>query len=231
MTKPPSPLASIALLVERELLAERRSWGWLASSMLLGLILVVLVGIGFFPEPAGESKTALTVVALWLGFLFAGTVGVSRNFAGERQLGAFEALLMLPLERWTIYLAKVANGLIFLLLTIAVMLLGGVVFANLRLGEELLGLFLIMLLAAIGFTAMATLIAALTSSLRGRDALLAIALFPPLIPLFLFAAGATRDLSLGSSIGEITQAMVSLLGIDALYLALGVWTFEKVVEA
>lgn len=228
---PPSSGAIFVLLIKRELLAERRSLGWLASSLLLGVILVALIGMGFSNEANTLEKSALTVATLWLAFLFAGAVGVSRNFGGERQMGALEALLMLPVERYVIFLAKVLSGLVFLFITMAVMLVGAVVFAGLRMDASLAGLAGVMALAAIGYIAMATLISAMTSSMRGRDALLSICLFPLLVPLFLMAVAATRALALGDALALDSPEILLLIAIDAVYLVIGIFTFEWAIEA
>ncbi|MCK6440672.1 MAG: heme exporter protein CcmB [Planctomycetes bacterium] len=224
-------IRTLDLLIRREAAIERRTLGWLASMGLLGVLGVIVLGLGFSPEPSGDVKSALSVAGLWLVFLFAGSVGMSRTFAQERESGALDGVMLLPIDPALLYLAKVMTGMVSLLLALAGMAAAAHIFMHLEVALVFGRLLPLFALAALGYVAAGTVIAAMTSSLRGRDALLAIALFPIVVPLFVLATSASRDVLLGTSLEAVWEELIMLAAFDALYLALGMLSFGKVLEA
>ena len=220
----------LALLLKREFLVERRTFAWAGSMGLLALQAVVILGLGFSGEGASETKTALATAALWLAFLFCGTAGMNRAFAQEREGAALTGVLLLPFDAALLYLAKVIASLAFLVAALAVIGVAAALFLALPVFDNAAALLPIIGLAALGYTAVGTLLAAMTSSLRGRDALLAIALLPIVVPLFVAATGAARDVMLGASLESVSDELLMLGAFDAIYLATGLLLFEKVLQ-
>jgi len=218
------------LLMRREFLAERRSLGWVGSAGLLAIQEVIILGFGFSSSANSPVRSGLAMAAVWLAFLFAGAVGIGRAYAGEAAGGAMTGVLLLPVSRGLIYLSKVCFGAIFLSAALLVMLASGRLF--LGFGPEVHSLPMLALvgLTAVGYLAPGMLVGAMTSRLRGRDAMLAVALLPLMIPLFLAATGAGQTIIGGGGFGEIASELTILGSFTCLYLAAGAALFGRVVE-
>ena len=81
------------------------------------------------------------------------------------------------------------------------------------------------------YVAAGTLIAALTSSLRGGEVVLRILLFPIMIPTVISALRAGEVIFIGDrSLRSALMALGSMLALGVVYLSLGFALFPKVVE-
>jgi len=223
--------AMLYLLMKREFLIERRTLGWAGSMGILALQCVVLAGLGFSRETLNDAKLSMSSAALWLIFLFSGSVGMNRAFAQEVDGGALSGLLTLPFERSLLYIAKALSGMIFLAVALVVMLLAAGVFMGLPIAGVWGELSIVFALTSFGYVAVGTLVASMTASRRGRDALLAIALLPLVVPLFLAATGATRKLMQGAELSALQSELTMLGAFGAIYFAIGLISFERVVES
>ncbi|MCB0832769.1 MAG: heme exporter protein CcmB, partial [Bacteroidetes bacterium] len=85
------------------------------SAMFVFAVLV-LVTFNFTMTPDKEQILQLGPGILWVAFTFAGTLGLNRAFAAESENGNFQALMMLPIDKSSIYLGKLFSGLLFMLL-------------------------------------------------------------------------------------------------------------------
>lgn len=250
-TTQPPPLRTWLTLVRREWLIERRSLAWLSAAGFLALQEVVVIGLAFSSEPASRTRTAMIAGALWLAFLFAGIAGSQRSFAQEYQDGALDGVLCQHGTRTPLFFAKVAVTSGLLAIVCLALMLGAAFFLSLELSAALLLLLPVMLAASIGYVAVTTLLAA---SLGGGQRLsgLSIGTLPLLVPLFLFATMATRDVALlfherallaasGGALEPLADALLRgcevvarplglLIALDAVYLGLGSVLFGKALE-
>ena len=122
---------------------------------------------------------------LWLAFLFTGTLGLAQLFEAERGNHCLEALLLSPMDRGALFLAKTAfNFILMVLVEIVVIPLFWILF-NLRSWDVIPNLFLVTLLGTVGFCVLGTLLSAVTLKARARELLLPLVLFPLMIPVIL----------------------------------------------
>ena len=68
---------------------------------------------------------------LWVALIFAGTLGMNRSLLREREHDCLHGLLLAPLDRGTIYLAKTAANFLFMVAAQVVLLPLFVFFFNL----------------------------------------------------------------------------------------------------
>ena len=87
-----------------------------------------------------------------------------------------------------------------------------------------------LLLASIGFAAVGTLFAAMVSSIRAREVLLPILLFPIIVPTIIAAVSGTREVLLDQELFRLFQWVRLLLAFDVIFLASCFLVFEYVVE-
>ncbi len=227
------------LLARKDLVIEMRGRDTLPPMLVFSLAVTLLLAFTL-PDtsrpstrivlPAGTASVADVLAGfIWVTVLFAGLVGFARSFEVERHEGAIDALLLVPLDRSGLYLAKAITNLMFI---VAVELFLFPVFAVLfpiGLGA---GVVAIALLVDIGFVAIGTLFAALAAQTRSRELMLPVLAFPVLVPVFIAAVELTSDLFLGRP----TRAVVSagwfgiLLAFDLIYMVVGTLAFEFVIE-
>lgn len=180
--------------------------------------------------PAGTASVADVLAGfLWVTILFAGLIGFARTFEIERDEGAIDALLLVPLDRSGIYLAKALANAAFIF-GVQIFLLPA--FALLFSAELGIRLGVVVLLADIGFVAVGTLFAALAAQTRSRELVLPILALPALVPIFIAAVELTSDLFAGKSLEAVaaTGWFGILVGFDVVFAAVGVLAFEYVLE-
>ena len=217
------------LLLWKDLLLELRRRESLLTMFFFGTLLLFVFHFSFdlAPDKVAEMAPAL----LWLAFLFTGTLGLAQLFNAERENHCLEALLLSPLDRGALFLAKTAFNLILMLLVeIVVIPLFWILF-NLHSWNLLPQIFLVSLLGTLGFCGLGTMMAAVTLRARARELLLPLVLFPLMIPVILATIRCMEAILRMGEFGEALPWLRLLLGFDVIFLTLGVLLFDHVIES
>ena len=223
-----SALGKAWAITRKDLMAELRGASTIVSMVLLGLLVVLVFNFG--TDPGAKDVTLVRSGVLWAAFLFAGIIAVGRSFATEKEAGCLDGLLLCPVDRAVIFLGKLIGNLILLFVTGLVILGFFTVLYNLSLGSSWAGLVLVIALASIGFGAVGTLFAAVGAGVRARDALLAVFIFPLLVPLIIAAAHVSTVLFDGGGLGGAGLWTWFLVVYDVVFLSVSFMTFDFVVE-
>ena len=177
-----------------------------------------------------ESVTVSPAV-LWVTALFAATIGLSRSFAVESAGEVMAGLLLAPVDRTAIYLAKVLSTFAVVAVVEAAAFLGLFLLFDPPEVWDPLALLGIAWLATAGFLGAGILFAAMTRHARsGGGTLLQILLLPLSIPLFIGGVQTSERLIRGLPLGDAAKWVPMLAAFGAIYLALGSVLFERVVE-
>ncbi|NOR90747.1 MAG: cytochrome C biogenesis protein [Anaerolineales bacterium] len=219
-------LRSIAAIVWKDLAAEFRSRE-LIGAMLVFAALVIII-FNFALELDIRTREAVTSGVLWVTFAFAGTLGLSRSMAIEKDRGCLDGLLLTPVDRSAIFFGKAIGNLFFMLIVEAIILPMYSVLYNVNLFQP--GLILVILLGSIGYTAVGTLLASMAVQARTRDVLLPILLFPVMIPLLLAAVKASNGFLQGFEMAEIMPWINVMIVYDVIFIAVAFMVFDFVVE-
>jgi heme exporter protein B len=221
-----SLLQATFAIVQKDLAAEFRSRE-LLSAMLVFSLLVILI-FNFALELDIKTRQSVTAGVLWTTFAFAGTLGLNRSMAVEKDRGCMDGLLLAPVDRSAIYFGKAISNLAFMLIVEAIVLPVYSVLYNVNLFRfDLIG---VILLGSIGYTAVGTLLAAMSVQTRTRDVLLPILLFPVVIPVLLSAVKASGGLLAGVEFSEIITPLNILIVYDVIFIAVAFMVFDYVVE-
>ncbi len=222
-------LRQTSWLLWKDLLLEMRRRESFLAMFFFGTLLLFVFHFAFdIPmERAAEMAPGL----LWLAFIFTGTLGLAQLFQPERDNHCLEALLLGPMDRAALYLAKVFfNLLLMILVELVVFPLFWVLF-NLRFWERIPALFLISLLGTIGFCVLGTLFSAVTLRARARELLLPLVLFPLMIPVILATIQGMEIILRAGEFQEALPWLRLLIGFDVIFLTAGFLIFEWVIEA
>jgi heme exporter protein B len=219
-------LRAAAAVVWKDLAAELRSRE-LLGAMLVFALLVILI-FNFALELDFRTRGTVTSGVLWVTFAFAGTLGLNRSMAIEKDRGCLDGLLLAPVDRSAIYFGKATANFAFMLIVEAVVLPTYSLLYNVNLLVP--GLLGVILLGSLGYVAVGTLLAAMAVQARTRDVLLPILLFPVVLPVLVAAVKASQGFLLGFEPAEIMPWVNLLLVYDVVFLAVAWMVFDYVVE-
>src|SRR5215217_1392410 len=148
-----------------------------------------------------------------------------RSFAAERERGTLDGLLLAPVDRGAIYLARALTNTILLGVVELVSLPVFVGLYNLRVAWG--DLLLTTALGTIGFTGAGTLVAAIAASTRAREVMLPVLLLPLTVPVLIASVKATA-IALGARPVETLPWLQLLAGFDVIVVATAYIVFEYV---
>jgi heme exporter protein B len=231
-------LRQCLLVAHKDLLLEFRSRERFVSMLTFAVLVAVVFSFSVDPTARVEVGTdqyatvgrAIGGAMLWVTILFAGMLGLGRSFTLEREQDALIGILLSPIDRGALYLGKFLANLTMLVLTVIVIFLVYGLFFQLPLAQGAAGLALTALLACVGFMALGTLFSAIAASTRLGDTLLPIVLLPLLIPVVVFAAGATQSLLQGRPLDELMGNVRMLAAFDLIFVIVCTLVFGSVVE-
>jgi len=216
-------------ILRKDLTIELRTKEAVPAMTLFTVTVYVLFHFGLDRDSLdGELASGV----LWVTLLLAAVIGVTRLFAAEREQGGIDALLLAPVDRTALFLAKATALFLYL---VALQLVAVPTFGLLLLGPDLLNAFpellLILLLADIGLAAVGALVSALAAETRARELIVPLLLLPLLVPLLIGAASATEPLLRGSQSPEDLGRFLALLaGYDAVFLLISMAVFDYLLD-
>jgi heme exporter protein B len=219
-------IRSLSAIIWKDLAAELRSRE-LLSAMLVFALLVILI-FNFALELDAQVRAAVTSGVLWVTFAFAGTLGLNRSMAMEKDRGCLDGLLLAPVDRSAIYFGKAIGNLIFMLIVEAIVLPVYSILYSVNLFIP--GLLLVILLGSIGYVAVGTLLSSMAVQTRTRDVLLPILLFPLVIPILIAAVKGSTGFLQGVDIVDIRPWINLLLVYDVIFIAIAFMVFDYIVE-
>jgi heme exporter protein B len=216
-------LDAVATLVWKDVVSEARTKEVLGA----GVVFAVLVIFNFAFDLRVENAELVAPGVLWMTFVFVGTLGIGRAFAAERERGTLDGLLLAPIDRSALYVAKtVTNALLMGTVELVVLPVFAALF-NVRLAW--LETASAVALGTIGFAGVGTLVAAIASNTRAREVLLPVLLFPLEVPVVIASVKATA-LALGAQPADPLPWLQLLVGFDVILVASSFLMFEYVIE-
>lgn len=218
-------LDQMAAMLWKDLLAESRTREVVNSALVFALMMLVVLNFAF--DLRVENVAAVAPGVLWVTFIFGGVLTLGRGFARERDRGTLEGLLLAPVDRGAVYLAKMATNALFMLLVEAISLPVFVALFNVSIDWG--PMLLVLVLGTLGFAGVGTLFSAMATHTRAREVMLPLLLLPIAIPVVIGTVKAT-----GAAVGppqlELMPWLQLLVAFDAIFLALSFILFEYVLE-
>ena len=213
----------VLAILWKDIRCELRSKQTWTSMGLFALLVLVIFNFAF--DLRVDNKAAIAPGALWVAFIFASLLGLGRTIAVEREKGLMDRLLLCPVDRKAVYLAKLLGNLLFIGVVELVALPVFAALFNIPLFGELLP---IVLLGTLGIAAIGTLFSAIAAATQARELLLPILVFPLIVPVVISAVRATGNL-MAPAINE-PPWLGLITAFDVIFLSVAMLTFEFVVE-
>ena len=216
-------------IFRKDLRVEFRTKEVFNSSAVFALLVIVTFSMAF--EPTSEQARALSGGLLWVAFAFAAMLGLSRTFAREVPNDCLQGLRMAPISPAAIYTGKLLSNIAFLGLIEVIILPVFGLFFNVPLWPVAPQLLLVVALGSWGLSAIGTTFAAIAASIRLREMMLPVLLFPIELPLILYLVESTTFLiNGGESIIELGVWLRMALGFDIIFTVLSLFLFEYILE-
>ena len=217
---------AVAAIVWKDLRAEFRSKEML-NAMVVFSLLVILI-FNFALELDRGTRESVAAGLLWVTFIFAGTLGLNRSLALEKDRGSLDGLLLAPMDRSALLFGKALGNLIFMsVVELIILPVASVLFDLPQLQPMLI---VVVLLGTIGYAGVGTLLASMAINTRGRDMMLPILLFPVILPLLMAAVRASGNILAANGWDTIVPWINLLLVYDVIFIAIALMAFEHLVE-
>jgi len=217
---------ALSAVVWKDLAAELRSRELLSAMLIFALLVILIFNFALELEP--KTRATVTSGVLWVTFAFAGTLGLNRSMAMEKDRGCLDGLLLAPVDRSAIYFGKVLGNLVFMLIVEAIVLPVYSILYSVNLFNP--GLILVILLGSIGYVTVGTLLASMAVQTRTRDVLLPILLFPVVIPVLIASVKGSSGFLQGLEMADIWPWLNLLIVYDVIFTAVAFMVFDYVVE-
>jgi heme exporter protein B len=221
----PTYLDVVATLVRKDLLSEWRTKDAVSGGLVFALLVLVVFNFAFDLRSDNVEEVAPGV--LWTSFIFTGLLSIGRSFEVERERGTLDGLLVAPIDRGAIYLAKTISNVLVMGLVEVVTLPAFVALFDVRLAW--LDTVAVVALGTVGFAGVGTLVAAIAANTRARELMLPLLLFPLAVPVVISSVKATA-LAIGARPAEALPWLQLLIAFDVILVAASFLVFEYVLE-
>ncbi|MFQ5722085.1 MAG: heme exporter protein CcmB [Candidatus Aminicenantales bacterium] len=221
-------LKCIVVLMWKDILLEVKTREML-STMVIFSILVIFI-FNFVMEPGTRYIKEIAPGILWIAFVFAGVLGLTRSFLMEKNKDCLRGLLLCPVNPTAIYGGKMLSNFLFISIVEAITLVVFFVLFNFPLIRLLPQLALVIFLGNVGFVAVGTLFSAMSLNTRAREIMLPILLFSIIIPVIIIAVKLTGYILALKSWSELVSGLKLLVAFDIIFLTLSIMTFEYIIE-
>ncbi len=216
-------------VVEKDMRLEWRTRESLLIMVVFALLVLTLFSFAFGPGGgSGEDAPALQAGILWISFLFASVIGLSRTVSVERESAGFSAMYASPADPSALYLGKVTSAAVLM----GIMeLFGFAVLAVLYQADvwkSAGALAIIAACATLGIAAAGALFSAMSA--HTREVLLPILMFPVLVPVLIAAVKGTEAHLGGGGWADSRDWIRLMLVYDVVFLVAASMVYEYILE-
>jgi len=217
----------ITAIIFKDVVVELRNKESLSAMVMFAVLILVIFNFAF--ESSGVDKTTIAPGTLWVAFSFAAILGLNRSLAKELDNECLQGLLLAPLSRGDLYVAKVAGNVIFMLVAQAIVLPLFVIINNLKFNFQLLQVAGIGILGTLAIASVGTILSILSAGTRMKEVMLPVLQIPLTIPVVICAVEATAGVLI-PEYGEISSLLSVLTGFTIVYFTVSYLIFEFAVE-
>ncbi|MCL2526113.1 MAG: heme exporter protein CcmB [Coriobacteriia bacterium] len=207
-------------ILRKDIAQELRTREMVTSMGLYGMLVLVIYYIALSQTGLDFDVTRIAAGLLLLMIVFTSMLGLNRSMIHEHDQGQLEALLLAPIDRPIIFLAKATTNLLFLLIVqIVVVPVFYIMYVSgslpVQLGEIVPGpwwmIALGLTIGSIGVAGVGTLLATISVNSKGRDFILAVLFIPVMYPLLLVLVAALNAV-IGGAVGFESVFWMNIAG-------------------
>ena len=235
VTRRASGWRTFTTLLAKDLRQEFRTRDMLTSMGIYAVLVLIVYGVAFGTSARPDQLVRIAAGLLWALVVFTSLLGLNRSFSHEQENAQLEGILLVPMDRGAIYLAKVCANVVFLLGVeiICVPAFWFLFLIDAPVAESAAWFVVPLLLGTIGIAGVGTLMSTITMHTRGRDVLLAVLLIPVIFPLLYACVSATGAVLTGAVDWQNTLLIGVALsaGYDIIMILVSWLLYDFVVSA
>ena len=228
--KKPSTFQQYKTLLRKDLEQEFRTKEMLTSMGIYALLVIIVYGAALAQTSQTTDVLQMSGGLLWALIVFTSLLGLNRSFAHEKEQGCMEGILLVPMDRSVVFLAKSTSNLLFLLVVeaIAVPLFYFFFLTTTTPSESFWLLVVPLLVGTVG-----ALLSTITINTRGKDVMLAVLFIPLIFPLLYACVSATTAVIVGAEgYADIMLTSLALAGGYDVIMILASWVlYDFVISA
>ncbi len=221
-------MSIVRSLIRKDLIIEYRSRQAFVTTLFFGL-LVLVVG-NFALSVAGDQYPVFAPGILWISFLFSGLLFLNHILYIEKDESTLSGLLISPATAGQIFLGKMLSALLFLIALEALLFPAFHVLFNFSFTINSLWLFLVIILAAIGYCSLGVLFSTMSLNLKNREMILSAILFPILLPMLIMAVKCSIILLNHLKMSQFYSWFKLLIAFDVIFAVLSYWSYHWILE-
>jgi heme exporter protein B len=217
-------IEQIWTLLWKDIRCELRSkQTWLGMGLFALLVLVIF---NFAIDLRVSDKAAVAPGILWIAFILASLLGLGRTITAEQDHGTMDRLLLCPVDRRVIYLAKLLGNMLFIGVVEAIALPVFVLLFDIALPWG--ALLPIVIFGSLGIATIMTLFSAMAAATRARELLLPALVFPLIVPVVIASVRATENLIAPAANEPPWLGLI--IAFDVIFLSVSTLLFQYVIE-
>ena len=198
----PSTFSQYATLLRKDLAMEFRTKEMLTSMGIYALLVIIVYGAALALTSRDLDIAHMGGGLLWALIVFTSLLGLNRSFAHEKEQGCLEGILLVPLDRSVVFLAKATSNFLFMLAVeiIAVPLFYFFFMTSVEVAPTFGFIVAPLLLGTLGMAGIGTMLSTITVNTRAKDIMLAVLFIPLIYPLLYACVTATTAAILGTEL-------------------------------
>ena len=222
-------------LLMKDVRQELRTREMLTSMVVYALLVLTIYGAAL--AQVGDTLQVVSFAGglLWALIIFTSLLGLNRSFSHETESGCLEGILLAPIDRAVVFLAKATSNLLFLIAVEVVVIPLFFLFflSSAQLAATTPMIVLPLLVGTVGVAGVGTLLSTMTIDTRGRDVLLAILFIPVAFPLLYACVSATTVAFMGveGTFGTFWSSCGMAAAYDVIMIAAAWGLYEFALDA
>lgn len=233
--KRPSTFQQYRTLLMKDLRQEFHTKEMLTSMGIYAFLVLVVFGAALAQTGNSFDVLQMSGGLFWTLVVFTSLLGLNRSFSHEKENGCLEGILLVPLDRSVVFLAKATSNFLFLLVVevIALPLFYFFFLTTTTPAESFWMIIWPLLAGTVGVAGIGTLLSTITINTRGKDVMLAVLFIPLIYPLLFACVSATTVAIVGSQIfADIYYPALALAAAYDLIMLLISWVlYDFVISA
>lgn len=220
---------TVGAIVRKDLLIELRTRESVPAMVLFSLATFVVFHFGLGRDTLSGG---LAAGVWWVTLLLAAILGINRLFATELEQSRFDGILLTPIDRTALLLAK-GTALVSYLFALEVVALPvfALFFLDVNVPDALPRLLAVLALANVGLAAIGCLVAGITIRARARELLTPLIVLPLMMPLVIAASSASEPLLSATQAGDHLGRWLLVLALfDTVFALLAFAVFDYLLE-
>ena len=232
--KRPSTFTQYKTLLVKDLRQEFRTKEMLTSMGIYALLVLIVYGAALAQTAQVFDILQMSGGLLWALIVFTSLLGLNRSFTAEKEQGCLEGILLVPLDRSVVFLAKATSNLLFLLVVeiITIPLFYFFFLTSTTPSDSFWLIVVPLVVGPIGGAGIGKLLSTITNNTRGKDVMLAVLFIPLIFPLLYACVSATTAAIVGGDLfmETFTMSLALAAGYDVIMVLLSWVLYDFVIS-